>query len=641
MPRVRPDEWRPSGIDDLEPEAWRALRQPGCTCVVAGPGAGKTEFLAQRAVYLLETGICPPQRRVLAISFKSDAADNLAARVRQRCPPELAARFVSLTFDAFTKSLVDRFHSAIPPDWRPTRPYDIAFLTRHQAERFLDLTRLGARPAWQAAIAGLGADKFESHHVGSHRLPLLRVEPQAGLDYAIDRWWASQLREGQRSALTFVSLNRLAELLLRANTHILRALRATYPFVFVDEFQDTTYAQYDFLLSAFADPRIAVTAVGDDKQRIMTWAGARIDAFQRFETDFAAVRIPLRFNFRSSPDLVRIQQVVAQALDVGAVPALAQAARQVDGDVAQVWKSRRKAEEAAYLAGWLADDMGARGRVPRDYALLVRQKSDDYEAELAEPLAAVGLRIRNESHVLGRTTLQDLLADEFCRIAMALLRLGATRRAPEAWRIASAAIEALRVADPEDDVACHKAEAELTAFLVDLRATMAETLPTVESAEALVTRLCTFLDLAAVTRTYPAYGTGDLLAIMVEAFGLHLAACAESAVDWSACLDDFEGVSQLPLMTVHKSKGLEYDTMVFVGLDDQAWWSHTPGNPEGLATFFVALSRAKQRAIFAFCQERGRRRRVADLYQLLTDAGVPEIEIDEDSTHRRSDEGLS
>jgi hypothetical protein len=41
----------------------------------------------------------------------------------------------------------------------------------------------------------------------------------------------------------------------------------------------------------------------------------------------------------------------------------------------------------------------------------------------------------------------------------------------------------------------------------------------------------------------------------------------------------------------------------------------------------VALSRAKQRAIFAFCQGRGQRRRVADLYRLLTDAGVPEIAI--------------
>lgn len=627
MPRVRPDDWRPRGIEDLEPQAWRALRQAGCACVVAGPGAGKTEFLAQLAVYLLETGTCPPPYRVLAISFKSDAAENLAARVRQRCPPELANRFVSLTFDAFTKGLVDRFTSAIPPDWRPSRPYDIAFPTRRQVDGFLDQTRLGAPVQWQAAIAGLGAGDFESRHLGRRRLPPARVEPQSGADYAIDRWWHSQIRERARASLTFVSLNRLAELLLRANSHIRRALRATYPFVFVDEFQDTTYAQYDFLLSAFADGRTAVTAVGDDKQRIMAWAGARLDAFQRFEADFGAVRIPLAFNFRSSPGLVRIQHVVARALDANSLAGVAQAAQLVDGDVAQVWNSQTRDAEAEYLPRWLAEDMARRGRSPRDYALLVRQKSDDYETELSGPLAAAGLRLRNESHALGRTTLQDLLADELCHIATALLRLGAQRRAPEAWRLASNALQNLRAVDPEDELACHKVEAELTTFLGHLRVEMARAAPSPENSRTLAARLFAFLDLRAVARTFLEYGTGELLAIMVEAFELHLAASAAGAATWSECLDAFEGIAQIPLMTVHKSKGLEYDTIVFIGLDDQAWWSHTPGNPEGLATFFVALSRAKQRAIFAFCQARGQRRRVADLFQLLTDAGVPEIAI--------------
>jgi superfamily I DNA/RNA helicase len=77
-------------------------------------------------------------------------------------------------------------------------------------------------------------------------------------------------------------------------------------------------------------------------------------------------------------------------------------------------------------------------------------------------------------------------------------------------------------------------------------------------------------------------------------------------------------------MTVHKSKGLEYDTIIFLGLDDNSWWSRQAGDVEGLSTFFVALSRAMQRAIFTYCEGRGRER-VADLYQLLTDAGVPEV----------------
>ncbi|NOK07885.1 UvrD-helicase domain-containing protein [Corallococcus exercitus] len=627
MPLIRPQDWRPRGIDDLEPGAWRALRQAGSTCVVAGPGAGKTEYLAQRAVYLLETGLCPAPYRVLAISFKGDAASNLAARVRKRCPPELANRFTSLTFDAFTKGLVDRFLAAIPADWRPSRPYEIASYTRRQIEGFLDHARLSAPAQWQAEIAGFAAGTFESHHVGVYRLPIARPAPQSGATFTIQRWWAGQLAAQPRSALTFVSVNRLAELLLRASPHIRRALQMTYPFVFVDEFQDTTYAQYDFLLSAFGGGEIAVTAVGDDKQRIMTWAGARTDSFERFATDFSAAHIPLLFNFRSSPDLVRIQHVVAKALDPQAALTVAQAERQVNGDVAQVWNSPTRVREAEHLARWLAKDMAARGRTPRDYAILVKQKSDGFEAELAVPLAQEGLRLRNESHALGRTTLQELLSDEFARVAIALLRLGATRRAPDAWRLCSATLLAIRAGASGDDLAEARTEAELTTFLTALRADMANTPPTAASAATFAARVLAFLDLPAVARTYLEYASGDLLAIMVEAFRLHLAASANGAATWTICLDAFEGLEQIPLMTVHKSKGLEYDTIVFIGLDDQAWWAHTPGNLEGLATFFVALSRAKQRAIFAFCRERGQRRRVAELFQLLTDAGVPEIAI--------------
>jgi superfamily I DNA/RNA helicase len=627
MVLVRTQDWRPRGIDDLEPDAWRALRQGGSACVVAGPGAGKTEFLAQRAAYLLETGLCPAPYRVLAISFKGDAADNLAARVRKRCTPELANRFTSITFDAFTKSLVDRFHSTIPVDWRPDRPYDIAFPVYRQVVGFLDLSRLSAPPQWQPEIAGLGAGNFESRFVGAYRLPIARQAPQSGIEFTIQRWWAGQLRIQPRSALSFVSLNRLAELLLRASPDVRRALRLTYPFVFVDELQDTTYAQYDFLLSTFGGANIAVTGVGDDKQRIMTWAGARTDAFDRIAADFAAVRIPLLFNFRSSPDLVRIQHVVARALDPNAAPTVAQAMRQVDGDVAQVWNSPNKGVEAGHLARWLANDMATRGCVPRDYAILVKQKSDDFEADLAEPLAREGLRLRNESHALGRTTLQDLLFDQFSRIAIGLLRLGATRRAPDAWQLCSAALLEIRAISSGDEVAEARAETDLTVFLTALRADMANTLPSPANAAIFAARVVAFLDLAAVARTYLEYSSGDLLTIMVNAFQEHFVASATSVPDWTACLDAFEGVGQIPLMTVHKSKGLEYDTIVFIGLDDQAWWAHTPGNPESLATFFVALSRAKQRAIFAFCQERGQRRRVAELFQLLTNAGVPEIAI--------------
>jgi superfamily I DNA/RNA helicase len=422
-------------------------------------------------------------------------------------------------------------------------------------------------------------------------------------------------------------INRLAELLVRARLHIRRALRATYRFVLVDEFQDTTYAQYDFLLSAFGDEGPTVTVVGDDKQRIMTWAGARIDSFQRFQSDFSADRVPLLLNFRSSADLVRVQYVIARALDSSAELAIARAETKISGDVAQVWRFRSEEEEAAYIASWIAEDMNERVTQPRDYSLLVRQRADRFEAELEEPLLARGLRLRNESRRVGRLVLQDLLADQLAGIVIALLRLGAVRRAPEAWAKASAAVQRLQGADPEDHIACHKAEGTLTDFITKLRRRMVTTPPSPSSSRELSQLALEFLDLNAVAQTLLDYSTGEVLEITVEAFLLHIAASAEVASDWAECIKRFEGIDEIPLMTVHKSKGLQYDTVLFVGLEDSMWWSYSPENPEGLATFFVALSRAKQRAIFTYCEERGTRTAIADLYRLLTEAGVPEVTI--------------
>ena len=276
---VAPDAWRPRGLPNLEPNAWTALRRAGSTSVVAGPGAGKSEFLAQRAAYLLETGLCKAPQQILAISFKTDAAANLAARVRKRCLPELARRFTSLTFDAFTKSLVDRFHAALPQHWRPTRPYEIGFLTRRMVEGELNRIRSMAPSPWQARIVAFSPDKFEAQDIGDHRLAVdVPQQLTTAEEFAIYHWLHQQLFGAGVSQLTFVTLNRLAELIVRANPRIARALRMTYPYVFVDEFQDTSFGQYDFLLSTFGQGRTAVTAVGDHKQRIMGWAGARQDA---------------------------------------------------------------------------------------------------------------------------------------------------------------------------------------------------------------------------------------------------------------------------------------------------------------------------------------------------------------------------
>ena len=111
---IAADDWRPADGLKLEPNAMIAARETRHSlALTAGPGAGKTEMLAQRADFLLRTGTCRYPQRILAISFKVDASRNLKDRARRRCGPELAARLDSHTFHAFSKRLIDRFRPVL------------------------------------------------------------------------------------------------------------------------------------------------------------------------------------------------------------------------------------------------------------------------------------------------------------------------------------------------------------------------------------------------------------------------------------------------------------------------------------------------------------------------------------------------
>src|ERR1700691_5117851 len=117
------DEWTPQGIDRLEPSGDTVVRSSENTYVIAGPGSGKTELLAQRATFLLQTGTCHFPQNILAICFKRDAVSNLSERVRQRCGSEASRRFHCYTFDAFAKGLLDRFRVALPDPVLPSADY--------------------------------------------------------------------------------------------------------------------------------------------------------------------------------------------------------------------------------------------------------------------------------------------------------------------------------------------------------------------------------------------------------------------------------------------------------------------------------------------------------------------------------------
>lgn len=623
LPRhVRIEDWHPIGVEELEANAFDVVRSTGHRSVIAGPGAGKTELLAQRAAFLLQTGGAPAPRRILAISFKRDAATNLAARVRKRCHRDHAGRFDSLTFDAFAKGLIDRFGQALPERWRPRSDYQIMTTNDDLYRGFLE--ELGAPPPTvgsRADIEALTAKQFEQVHLLGKPLPLDGWHAPTPAQWAVDRFWQSSLHGGQQSHLSFPMIGRLGELLLRANPMARMALNLTYSHLFMDEFQDTTQIQYDLFRTIFLNSNTIITAVGDNKQHIMRWALAMHAPFDAFETDFGAARTSLLNNYRASPDLVRIQQVLAQALDPDAAETVSMTRQTISGESCAIWDFSSPQTEAMLLARFVRTQIEEHDLTPRDFVLLVRQKAADYADVLAPAFAERGLRLRNEAALVGSVTLQELLAEEVSEILVRALRLAMSDRAGRLWGDCQEAIAVLRGVTSDDDLAQARLARELDVFTGRLRKSHPNPSGDKEEARVLVDAVLDFIGRHRLRVAHPAYRQGDWFRKVIEAATLHLIASATDADSWTEALDNYEGVQAVPLMTIHKSKGLEYHTVIFVGLDDQAWWSFTKDPSEGTAGFFVAFSRAKQQVIFTRCTNRARTK-IAPLYELLQRAGV-------------------
>lgn len=636
--RTDPADWRPQGIEDLEQASWEALRA-GTAFVTAGPGAGKSEFLAQRASYLLETGLCRSPQQILAISFKRDAAANLRRRVEERLPDH-ASRFTSMTFDAFTKSIVDRFQKLLPGAWALKDGYKIGFANRREVEGFLNDIDGAAPEGLVGDVYAISANTFLANVLGASGLPADPAEqqtPTTASEYAVQQWWQRNYLGRVVPTVDFIMLNRLAELIIRTSPQLQRALQATYPFIFVDEFQDTTYAQYSFLRSVFAREGTAVTVVGDRKQRIMGWAGALSDAFTQFEHDFTAEPFVLTSNFRSTQQLVDLQHRFATRLDPKSQQQESRVAPPVGETPIEVWSFATAKREAEAIAAWIATDIDGSGRQPADYALIARQLVADLEPELAQALESFGLRLRNDDAKVGETRLQDLLKDELAGLLIGLIRLGATQGGqPQTWRQVTATLMRLTSGERAREVGT-QLEDDLAAFLGELRTWFAQTQLaddasgidlSEETAESLTCQLTAFVNVDSAAHKRIFGDRPEDVQIILDAFKIRLAQVLQRVGSWNEVADAFTDEDAVPLLTVHRSKSLEYNTVFFIGLDSNQWWAHTRDTVESTMTFFVGVSRAAERLIFTQCDQRGSPAPLGDIYRDLEQAGVSLVRID-------------
>ena len=345
--------------------------------VVAGAGAGKTETMAARVVWLVATGAVLPEQ-VLGLTFTRKAAQQLGARVRSRLRRLAGSRLLDeldpggerraallageptvATYHAYAGRLVGEHALRLPAEPAARLLGETASwqLAHRVVSTWADELDVDVQPAtvttWLLALAGeLGEHLVEPDAVRAHAERLaaaLEAAPRgkgqrAEPSQTYQRWIASQrkrvallplveafvARKRAERAVDFADQLAIAARVADAHPEVGENERATYGAVLLDEYQDTGHAQRILLRALFGtrpgDPvrpdGPTVTAVGDPCQSIYGWRGASAGNLARFRTDFPAPDGPadqygLLTSFRNPSDVLRLANTASAPLRGG------------------------------------------------------------------------------------------------------------------------------------------------------------------------------------------------------------------------------------------------------------------------------------------------------------------------------------
>jgi len=590
----------------------------GPLLVSAGPGSGKTRVIAHRIAYLIASGV--PAWAILAVTFTNKAADEMKQRVRALC--------------AETRSWISTFHSFCARVLRTEAPligypteftiYDAAD-SKAALKRALKLLEIDSTTFSPAAVA---------QEISRAKNRLLTPEDYAAqaLDYR--RQTISKAYEAyQRSlkdagAMDFDDLLNNALLLLREHPAALKRLRNRLRHILVDEFQDTNLAQFE-LAKALSGTDGNICVVGDIDQSIYTWRGAHPRNVFDFMGQSGGIKvIALEENFRSTRTIVRAADALiennSQRLDRRLKTG------NPDGPPIRLVGCSDENGEARFV-GEAIQSLNQQGLTHSQIGVLYRTNAQSRSLEAALADARIPYRLVESVSFYQRAEVKDLLAflrlglnpaDEidFRRIvnvprrgigkaAMATIdNLAQTQRitlldasrhlaeddsSPSSRRKALA--EFIELIDAVHDLRHGRAEPALR--LVIGRTNYFEYLQEVFPAASEEKRE-NVKELVSAAASYDAAADEPTLTGFLERIALVSDA------------DKFDpSVGALSLMTLHTAKGLEFDAVFVVGLEDGLLpHQHSSNSPDELEEerrlLYVGITRAKRHLTLTYARNR-------------------------------------
>jgi DNA helicase II / ATP-dependent DNA helicase PcrA len=583
----------------------------GPLLILAGAGAGKTKTITERIVHIIKGGMSP--HTILAITFTNKAAQEMRERVRMRLQEEGILR--SEYESDFDRPLIKTFHS-----------FGVYVLRKHGS--LLGLTRnfiikdsSDASTLLRQAMKDVGIDpkekdpalfkntisRFKSDMADVDTIVSNSTSHTTSLIAKVWRRYEEILQ--QENSVDFDDLLTKVVVLFKKNPEILSVYQKMFQYIHVDEYQDTNRVQYE-ICRMLSQAHNNICVVGDADQNIYSWRGANIENILRFEKDFPSAKVvTLEENYRSTHVILSAANNVISKNTIRKDKKLF--TKRLGGDDISLVENYDEQSEALFVAKTCADIIEA-GENPSEVAVLYRA---NFQSRVLEEaflrLSVLGIKFFERKEVkdiisylraaLVRESTTDLKrVFEFPKrgigkITMLKIFSGDAASLPKSAYVKVAAVYTLL-----DEVKALLSDNSLSYVLEYIvRQSGAE--------EALLNgtdedreRLENIRELVSVASKYDELDGN---------------AAAELFFEESTLVSDQDtdsNQSGVKLMTVHASKGLEFNSVCIVGLENELFPHIRIGaskqtkeeQEEERRLFYVAITRARKKLYLTYTQVR-------------------------------------
>ena len=567
-------------LDPLNPEQKSAVLHEGRhLLIIAGPGTGKTMTLAHRIAHLIDAGLASPEK-ILALTFTRKAAREMSERISALVQGSEPNEVRVATFHGFCLELLRREEdkTGLPPDFTLCSELDVEKIARE----VLEISEVGT-PSVGKFLKVLPTMK-RACVLGSFS----KEEEADALLSLFDKYQRSLRALGM---LDLDDLEVEALSLLRTHPEISTAYSERFPWIFVDEYQDTNPAQVELLKILIRAGSGTICAIGDPDQAIYGFRGADVRNFHRFHEDFPGARgIHLTKNYRSTKCILR-----------GAASLMGKA-RPLQGeswgeDLILLAPCRTESEEAEMVVEQVERLIGGISHFSLDSGRVA-----SHEGELSLGFGDIG--------VLYRLNAQgDALEQAIDRAGIPFVRSGETpliRTYP--LNILWSFFQTLRY--PNNPYYAKKYQSLLFDYGLKGKGAV-ETFPTGGSLSDLIDRALAFHEVdcepdepaeAVSTLKHLAGNFQGDLAEFLDVLSL------DRGIDHGVLAGD-----RLALMSIHAAKGLEWPVVFITGCEDQLLPCSLFGSrddEEERRLFYVGMTRARSYLILSYVERRVLNRRV-------------------------------